>query len=730
MKRYFSIITIVLTFLPIGFNRQQSESGSVFSQENLKQHKSRQDKIVEKIMDLSNRNYTELTKYLQDRDLIIEDKLITIMLDNNLGERPQRRAVWALGVIGSDKVINLFLEKLRDKNLDIYVRHDMADVLGDQKLQKTVDPLIDIFNDKDIDPIVRRRISNALAKIKSIKAVDHLIKALDEDDQYIREGAVYALGKIGTNRAANILVNLLEDENVNVRRTANSLLRILKPDMKVDLLLGSLEDDFLYHSETAIKELSAMGDSVVDELHDEIIGKNDFIRWQILRILGRIKSKKSVNLFLETINDKDEKIRNECAVGLAGIKTDVSVFPLIKMLDSNKPETKETAAWILSETGSEEAVEPLVNLLNEENSGWFAAMSLGKIGNKTAIGSLEILLKSDVKKSRQAAIWAIERINNKYADQKVFNNLLDYYDTQINCPVYPKLTVKKPDIPSPVFFSNFTEYIVGLTKNQEFAVIPVTLVNNRNKDKEWGEKGRQLDVDSADFPTLARTGLHSEIELDFTKSITGKSISEINYLAKPDMSSGWGFISGEEDIISVLRGDNRLIHNMGLRQPDIILPLFHVWNMVVAEMANDYWKSEALNIEGIYYNNNYIHITAGGRGFQESIFDDEVRGALHLAMWRDPDREEENYLADKYSHLSGREMEDFKKKLFYIHTGEMVTYYARWYGFYEGHTGYRADPIAIACIFGLKSLEELDIVFDGKLDKVLTKHFTKLKIKD
>lgn len=426
-------------------------SGSVFSQEDLKQHKSDQDKIVEKIMDLSNRNYNELAKHLQDSDPIIENKLITIMLDNNRGERPQRRAVWALGVIGSDKVIDLFLEKLRDKNLDIYARHDMADVLGDHKLQRTIDPLIDIFNDKEMEPIVRRRISNALAKIKSTKAVDPLIKALDEDDQYIREGAVYALGKIGTNRATNILVDLLEDDNVNVRRTANSMLRSLRPDMKVDLLLGSIEDDFLYHSETAVNELSALGETVVDELHEEIIGKNDYKRWQILRILGRIKSGKSVNLFLETINDKDENIRNECAVGLAGIKSDLSVMPLVKMLDSNKSEIKETAAWILSEIGSEEAVKPLVILLNDEKSGWFAAMSLGKIGNRAAIGSLEILLKSDDNKSRQAAIWAIERINNKYSDQKTFNEQLDYYDTHINYPVYPKLIEKRPDIPSPVF---------------------------------------------------------------------------------------------------------------------------------------------------------------------------------------------------------------------------------------------------------------------------------------
>ncbi|MCJ7580814.1 MAG: HEAT repeat domain-containing protein, partial [Candidatus Aminicenantes bacterium] len=400
--------------------------GSVFPQEDLKQHKSEQDKIVEKIMDLSNRDYDELAKYLQDRDLIIENKLITIMLDNNLGERPQRRAVWALGVIGSDEVIDLFLEKLRDKELDIYARHDMADVLGDHNLERTIDPLIEIFNDKEMEPIVRRRISNALAKMKSIKAVDPLIKALDEDDQYIREGAVYALGKIGTNRATNILVDLLEDENADVRRTANSMLRSLRPDKKVGLLLGSLEDDFIYHSESAVNELSALGDIVVDELHKEIISKSDFIRWQILRILGRIKSEKSVNLFLELINDKDEDIRNECAVGLAEIKSDVSVMPLIKMLDSHNSDIKETAAWVLSEIGSEEAVKPLVNLLDDGKSGWFAAMSLGKIGNRTAIGSLEIFQKSENNKSRRAAIWAIERINNKYSDQKTLVEQFDY----------------------------------------------------------------------------------------------------------------------------------------------------------------------------------------------------------------------------------------------------------------------------------------------------------------
>ncbi|MCK4835997.1 MAG: hypothetical protein KAT17_05135, partial [Candidatus Aminicenantes bacterium] len=58
-----------------------------------------------------------------------------------------------------------------------------------------------------------------------------------------------------------------------------------------------------------------------------------------------------------------------------------------------------------------------------------------------------------------------------------------------------------------------------------------------------------------------------------------------------------------------------------------------------------------------------------------------------------------------------------------IHFSEMAPYYIMRYGFYEGHTDYRADPIAIAFIFGLKSLKEIDNIFQGKLYTTLSNHF-------
>ena len=82
------------------------------------------------------------------------------------------------------------------------------------------------------------------------------------------------------------------------------------------------------------------------------------------------------------------------------------------------------------------------------------------------------------------------------------------------------------------------------------------------------------------------------------------------------------------------------------------------------------------------------------------------------------------FLSDKYSDLTKEQMSLLIKKLSFIHTGEMVPFYIMRYGFYEGHTYYRADPIALSFIFGLKSVEEISASFDENLFETLTRHFT------
>ena len=234
---------------------------------------------------------------------------------------------------------------------------------------------------------------------------------------------------------------------------------------------------------------------------------------------------------------------------------------------------------------------------------------------------------------------------------------------------------------------------------------------------------------AGDFPALARTGLHSEAELNRTKTITGRSIVEIAELGRPERSSGAGFMSADEDIISILKGDNRLLEQLGLRHPQTAGPLFHISNMILKDVElrrlSRFWEP----FEYILYNWQKVFVKAEGtKGWQESLFEDEILGKFQIEIWRQPNRHEKALLHEKYPELTKDQMAAMLKKLSHIYISEMLPYYIMRYGFYEGHTDYRADPVAIAWIFGLKSLEQIEAGFGGRLDEVLTQHFTRQAI--
>lgn len=279
-------------------------------------------------------------------------------------------------------------------------------------------------------------------------------------------------------------------------------------------------------------------------------------------------------------------------------------------------------------------------------------------------------------------------------------------------PLYPETLQELPGIPSPFTTNTGMEIVIGCRKNGKFHLFPVTVENKGtlNYKKQQYSKGRQLEKDSLDFPALAKTGLHDEAELNQTRTITGKSVSEITNIGRPMQYSRTGFMSENEDILSVLTKDNRMVKQLKSTHPEMARPLFHVWNIVLQGIKQDIWLYEEMELEYILYNGRKVFIKwQGGRGWQESIFNDEILGQYHLEMWRTLDPSEKEFLNNIYPELTEKELSTLIKNFFHIHTGEMVPYYIMRYGFYEGHTDFRADPISIAVIFGLKNLQEINV---------------------
>jgi hypothetical protein len=193
----------------------------------------------------------------------------------------------------------------------------------------------------------------------------------------------------------------------------------------------------------------------------------------------------------------------------------------------------------------------------------------------------------------------------------------------------------------------FQEIIIVAMNSGKYTLIPVTVEDGEPlnyRERQWG-KGDQTRVDEEDFPTLAKRGLHSEIELDQTKTITGRSTSEITEDGRPGASSGAGFMHKDEDIISVLKGDNQLVRKLGLTHPEAAKPLFHMWNLFLND-GHGYMEK----IDYILYNDKKVHLKAtGGRGWQESLFNDEILGSYHIEVRRELDAVEIEYLKDRYS---------------------------------------------------------------------------------
>jgi hypothetical protein len=287
-------------------------------------------------------------------------------------------------------------------------------------------------------------------------------------------------------------------------------------------------------------------------------------------------------------------------------------------------------------------------------------------------------------------------------------------------PIYPQTLGRNPGFPSPFLAEDGTDIITVIFRGGKFGLAPVTVADRPGQLK-------QLEVDGEDFPALARDGLHADSELDGLRTITGRTLAEITSLGRPGGLSTSGFMAGDETILSVLKADNRLVRRLRLTHPQLARPLFHIWNLILFDWNLGHWNRDRHtweNAEAVLYNEKRVLAKAERtKGGQRSIFADGITGGATIDIWRDLDAKERKFLEKKYPRLGPGEMADFIRGLSHIVTGEIEPQYIMRYGFYEGHAGWRTDPLAIAFIFGLRSLKEIESAFPGKIPEILASHF-------
>ena len=132
-------------------------------------------------------------------------------LDHRTGG-PLRRAIDALGDLGSPRAVKPLLATYQKFLNNEFVRHDAAIALGKLGDPAAIEPLIFEMGSKDIcSRVGRDETAKLLASFRDVRVVEALISALDDKDGTVRCLAAQGLAQLGDARAVSRLISSLGD---------------------------------------------------------------------------------------------------------------------------------------------------------------------------------------------------------------------------------------------------------------------------------------------------------------------------------------------------------------------------------------------------------------------------------------------------------------------------------------------------------------------------------------
>lgn len=189
------------------------------------------------------------------------DELVQALGDENA--EVWSAASWAIGDIPPAEKVSILLQAL--ENDDWRVRKGAAQALeqlGPEKAADAVPSLIHSLN-KDENTNVRLAVAAALRRMKTADAIPAFSRALNDEDERIRQISAQALTEIGSEAAdaVSALIPGLEDEDKAVRWAVAQALAAIGPaaESAVPSLTTALDDEYWRVRQAAAEALQSIG---------------------------------------------------------------------------------------------------------------------------------------------------------------------------------------------------------------------------------------------------------------------------------------------------------------------------------------------------------------------------------------------------------------------------------------------------------------------------------------
>lgn len=293
----------------------------------------------------------------------------------------RRNAISAIRTCGADSkpAVPILIEMLKDKDLDYYVSHALAD-LGVVAIPALIEAL------KNPDASIRAGAASSLA----VRQIDFL-------------GAMGKIDRPETEAAIPALIEALKDESCDVR-------------------LGAAY---------ALEQIGLPAQKAVPALTESLSDKDLYVRFNAADALAKMeRSQQSIPIYIDMLSD--EKFRLRAAERLIDLKQEAACLPTLREMLKDKSSMKQiyVCELLIKANDHMPCVEPLQSLLGDVDDGIRirAAKALGEIGPaaKEAIPSLVRALGDEHRWVRNCSIGALEAIGIK--SEKVLKALKQVRD--------------------------------------------------------------------------------------------------------------------------------------------------------------------------------------------------------------------------------------------------------------------------------------------------------------
>ena len=223
-------------------------------------------------------------------------------------------------------------------------------------------PLIALKTLEDDDEDLRYRSIQILAKHPVEGNIPPLLKRCKNDSSRIQEAAIAALTPLlatADERFNDDILPLLSDSNPKVRQLAVRILQHQTPEKVADAFLQSFRGTFGMIRERGIEALTAFGPEFLRAFLAHTQDPEPGIAALAASIAVTVRSAESVPYCIRFLAGDDFWLRDRAAQVLADIKDKRALEPLVKMLDD--PESGFSAAHALGAWGTSEVLPGLLN---------------------------------------------------------------------------------------------------------------------------------------------------------------------------------------------------------------------------------------------------------------------------------------------------------------------------------------------------------------------------------